>query len=384
MNKISEISRSKHKSRFYNTLSKKGYDRLPVKHYGEPVVNEELAEYLGLKVFEDERRSRVANPCNASPVLLEKIGDDFRYVLPRYCGPPVKRFPDGTRTAIFPDRGWPIPSIKWMEKEFGGGRGSYLEVTYKPFADITDPGELDRFEFPSADWFDYSSIQGDCNKLSDYVICIDKAGPDFIGNISFSRGIDNVFMDIATNNPVYRKLMDIEFEYRYELTRRTLEAANGFIDVVHCAEDLGSQIAPFISVSSFNKLFSPYFKKIFEMIHKNGAKVMLHSCGSVYDLIPRLIEIGLDILDVIQTSARNMEIERLAREFAHDICFCGSMDVQQILLNMIPGEIEEEVRLRQRLFPDGGLILGPSHAIQPGTPMENIVAMYRAAGSLED
>ena len=370
------------KKRLYDCLAGKGYDRLPVKHYGEPVVNEELAEYLGLGSHESG--NGVANPCNVRTDLLERIGDDFRYVLPVYNGPKVNRYPDGTRTATFPDRGWPVQEIRWVEKKFGSGKGSYLEVAHKPFADIEDPGELDDFDFPRADWFDYSNIEDDIEKFSDYAICIDKAGPDFIGNISYGRGIENVFMDIATRNPVYLKLMEIEFEYRYELTRLTLEAGKGKIDIVHCAEDLGSQLAPFISVESFNELFLRYFEEIFGLAHKYRAKVMMHSCGSVYSFIPQLIEIGLDILDVVQTSAKDMDIEKLSREFRKDICFCGTMDVQQVLLNMTPKQIEEEVRLRQRLFPDGGLILGPSHAIQPGTPMENIVAMYRTAGSLEE
>jgi len=109
---------------------------------------------------------------------------------------------------------------------------------------------------------------------------------------------------------------------------------------------------------------------------------MMHSCGSVHKLIPDLIDAGLDILDVVQTSARDMEIDRLAKDFGKDICFCGTMDVQQVLLNKTPIEIEEEVKMREDLFPEGGLILGPSHAIQPGTPVENIIAMYRAAGSI--
>ena len=108
----------------------------------------------------------------------------------------------------------------------------------------------------------------------------------------------------------------------------------------------------------------------------------MHSCGSVYSFIPRLIEIGLDILDVVQTSAKDMDIRKLHREFGKDLCFCGTMDVQQILLNKTVSEIEKEVTLRKNLFKKGGLILGPSHAIQPGTPMENIVGMYRSAGSM--
>jgi len=374
------INQNSHKKRFYDSMARRGYDRLPVKHYGEPVVNEELSDYFGLS--SDASLSGVANPCNVRADLLEKIGDDFRYVLPTYKGPGVKYFPDGTRTATFPDRGWPVQEIKWEEKIFGNGKGSYLEVAHRPFADITDPGELKKFNFPSADWFDYSSVENDCDKLSDYVICIDKAGPDFIANISNVRGLDNVFMDIATKNPVYLKLMEIEFEYRYELTRRTLEAGKGKIDVVHFADDLGSQDSPFIRAETFRDLFAGYYSKIFELAHKHDARTMMHSCGSVHKLIPDLIDAGLDILDVVQTSARDMEIDRLAKDFGKDICFCGTMDVQQVLLNKTPIEIEEEVKMREDLFPEGGLILGPSHAIQPGTPVENIIAMYRAAGSI--
>ena len=119
------------------------------------------------------------------------------------------------------------------------------------------------------------------------------------------------------------------------------------------------------------------------MIHKYGAKAMLHSCGSVYKLIPGLIDLGLDILDTVQVSAADMDIKRLHREFGKDLCFCGSMDVQTVLLNLTPAQIQKEVLLRQEMFYNGGLIIGPSHAIQPGTPMENIEAMYRAAGSLK-
>ncbi|MBM3713782.1 MAG: hypothetical protein FJW56_10185, partial [Actinobacteria bacterium] len=102
----------------------------------------------------------------------------------------------------------------------------------------------------------------------------------------------------------------------------------------------------------------------------------------IYVLMPRLIDLGIDILDVVQTSAKDMDIKKLHREFAKDLCFCGSMDVQQVLIKMTPEEIKNEVNLRLELFSEGGLILGPSHAIQPGTPIENIIAMYEAAGSL--
>ena len=90
------------RQRFLNTVNKKGYDRIPVKHYGEPVVNEDLAKYFNLPDLNE--KSNIANPFNVRLDLLEKIGDDFRYVVPKYKGPEVRYFPDGTRTVAFPDR----------------------------------------------------------------------------------------------------------------------------------------------------------------------------------------------------------------------------------------------------------------------------------------
>jgi uroporphyrinogen decarboxylase len=103
----------------------------------------------------------------------------------------------------------------------------------------------------------------------------------------------------------------------------------------------------------------------------------------VRKLIPRLIELGLDILDVVQVGAAGMAIAELAREYGAHLSFCGTVDVQTTLPWGTVADVRREVELRQRLFAQGGLILGPTHAIQVGTPLENILEMYRAAGSLE-
>ena len=101
-------------------------------------------------------------------------------------------------------------------------------------------------------------------------------------------------------------------------------------------------------------------------------------------MIPRLIELGLDILEVVQVAAKGMEIEGLHRDFSKDIVFCGSMCVQSILAQGTPESVRSEVEKRLRLFETGGLILGPSHDIQVHTPVDNVVAMYQAAGYLHD
>ena len=161
-----------------------------------------------------------------------------------------------------------------------------------------------------------------------------------------------------------------------------LQAGEGQIDVVHCGEDLGTQRGPIISPRSWEKLFAPYYRQYFDLAHRYRARVLMHSCGSVRAFIPSLIDMGLDILDVIQVAAAGMALDGLERDFGKDLVFSGSMCVQTILPFGSVEDVVRETRWRMELFPDGGLILGPTHAIQPFTPLENILAMYRTAGSL--
>ena len=125
-------------------------------------------------------------------------------------------------------------------------------------------------------------------------------------------------------------------------------------------------------------------KAYFSMVHGYGARTMMHMCGCVRAFLPRLIELGLDVYDVVQPTVPQMDIEVLQKDFGDKINFCGSVCVQSTLAFGTVDDVVREVERRKRLFPEGGLFLGPSHAIQVGTPLENILAMYRTAGSLTE
>ncbi|MGI5836586.1 MAG: uroporphyrinogen decarboxylase family protein [Chloroflexota bacterium] len=354
-----------HRERVLSALSREGYDRIPVRHEAEPVVNSQLMAFFGVS---DELS------------LLDCLGDDLRSIQPVYLGPKSRLHPDGTIEFGWPTRLWPV-GARYRYVEVPGG--AYAEVVHRPFEGIEDPDELDRFTFPSPDWFDYSTIKAQCQRWGDYARYHGKAGVlDFMNSLSHVRGMENVLMGIAVDDPVLLKLMDIKFKFHLEMVERVLKAAEGLIDIVYCGEDLGTQLAPIISPRSFDRLFAPKFGEFFDMVHRYGAKTMMHSCGSVRPLLPRLIEIGLDILQVVQVSAANMDLRELHAEFGSRLNFCSSMCVQTTLINGTVQDVEREVLLRLELFRDGGLILGPSHAIQPSTPLANILAMYRTAGSL--
>jgi uroporphyrinogen decarboxylase len=350
------------RERVFGAFNRTGYDRIPIKHEGTPEINQMIMDHYGLKNMEQ---------------LLRVVGDDFRYVEADYVGPELRKFEDGSVEGYWGER--------YKYAEFQGGK--YLEASYLPFANITTPEELDRSHFPTADWFDYSTIKEQCEKRlkEGYAICFGTAGDmDFINSIARARGTEQVLIDLITDDPVYLEIMEARFNFYFKMHERVLQEADGLIDFTHIGEDLGTQSSQVIDFDTFDKHFAPKFRKYFEMVHGYGAKTMMHMCGCVRAFLPRLIELGLDVYDVVQPTVPEMDIAVLNRDFGEHINFCGSVCVQSTLAFGTENDVINEVDRRKKLFKKGGLFLGPSHAIQVGTPIENIIALYKTAGSLVD
>ncbi|MFA7368373.1 MAG: uroporphyrinogen decarboxylase family protein [Kiritimatiellales bacterium] len=348
--------------RVMGAVNRTGYDRIPVKHEGTPEIDRMLMDYFGLTNHEQ---------------LLRVLGSDFRYVEPVYTGPELRTFPDGSIEGYFGER--------YRYAEFEGGK--YLEASYLPYAGIETLDQLDRSHFPSADWFDYSAIRPQCEKLTEQgvAICCGTAGDmDFINSIARCRGTEQVLIDLIEDNEVYLAIMDARFEFFYEQHRRMLEAAGGLIDFAHVGDDLGSQTGPMISPDIFERHFAAKYKKYFDMVHSYGARSKMHMCGCVHSFLPRLTELGLDVYDVVQPTTPEMDIAVLKKKHGNKLIFCGTVCVQSTIAFGTPADVEREVKRRLELFKDGGLFIGPTHAIQVGSPPENILTLYRTAGSLTE
>jgi uroporphyrinogen decarboxylase len=348
------------RERVLASLEHQAFDRLPVKHTGTPEVDAALMAYFCV-TEQDE--------------LLERLGDDFRYVAPVWRGPELRSFPDGSWEGYWGER----------YNDISFGEGTYPETVYLPFADVTDPDELAGYPFPRAGDFDTATLLEQCRHYEGYAIVLGGPGHfDFINGIARCRGVEQVLVDLATEDPVYLHLMEQRYQFFMEWFERSLLAAEDEIDFIHVGEDLGTQNGLLISPEIFERHFAPRFEALFALAHQHGVRTMMHICGSVRDLMPRLIEIGLDVLDVVQVGAAGMDLAGLKEDFGEQLCFCGTMDVQTVLPFGGVADVEEAVRQRLALFADGGLFLGPTHAIQVGTPLENSLAMYRAAGSLTE
>jgi uroporphyrinogen decarboxylase len=196
--------------------------------------------------------------------------------------------------------------------------------------------------------------------------------------VAFGRGVEQVLMDIAEENPVYLFIVERRHRFYMAYIERTLEAADGRIDLVLCGDDFGSQRGPLISPATFDRLFAPKKKELFDLVHSFGAKVTHHCCGSSRALIPQFIACGMDALQTIQARAEGMNPYGLKRDFGVKLALHGAVDVQGWLQSATPPEIEREVnRLMDEVGRGGGYILGPSHQLQPDTPIENVLTVYR-------
>ncbi|GAG38087.1 unnamed protein product, partial [marine sediment metagenome] len=196
----------------------------------------------------------------------------------------------------------------------------------------------------------------------------------------FMCGMDKFMMDLALNPEFACCLMDHILDYLLEDTRRTLGAGNGNYTIYEYNDDIASQRGLLISPQMWRRYIKPRMAKVCDLIHSYGTKVRYHSCGSVYTIIPDLIEIGVDILSPVQPLAADMDPFRLKKEFGNNLAFHGAIDIQELL----PKGSEQDVRNQVRrtidmVGKDGGYILAGSHTIQADAPLENIIAMIDEA-----
>ncbi len=147
--------------------------------------------------------------------------------------------------------------------------------------------------------------------------------------------------------------------------------------MTYFGNDFGTQRGLVISPAMWKEFMRKPLKRFYDVSHEYGCKVMQHSCGAIRDIIPWLIEDGVDVLDPIQVAASGMELTGLARDFGKDLCFHGGVDTQRTLPFGSVADVRAEVRSYLDFArADGGYILGGSQSFIEDIPSENILAMY--------
>lgn len=204
-------------------------------------------------------------------------------------------------------------------------------------------------------------------------------GGNILENGQGLRSWSNFMMDLVINRSFAEDLMDKMVEVHLKNLEGYLQAVGKYIQVIQMGDDLGTQAAPQLAPDMYREMIKPRHKKVYQYVKQHSDLfVFLHSCGSIYDLIPDLIDAGIDALNPVQTSASKMDPATLKAEFGDKITFWGGgVDTQHVLPEGSPEEIEAQVKERLRIFaPGGGFVFATVHNIQANIPPENIIATF--------
>jgi len=353
------------RTRVARALSHREPDRVPIDYWASPEVTTRLLNRFNFASKEE---------------LLQHFGVDFRYIDgPAYIGPePVVR-EDGSKEDHF---GVPRQRVVYGE---GDQQGSYSEVAAFPLADAESVEDVERYsKWPSADWFDYEPVREQARRARELGKVVVFMGDRLnrcaqLKPAMYLRGVDQILMDLYVNPELARAIFRRITEFYCEYMRRTLEAADGNIDIVFTGDDFGTQQNTFMSNETWRRMLQDGFKQFVVIGHAFGCKVAHHTCGSIVGLIPDFIECGLDILNSLQPDVQGMDYARIKAEFGRDIAFHGGMSIQKTLPYGSAEDVCNEVTDRiARLADGGGYILCTAHNIQTDTPMENVEALFQA------
>jgi len=196
---------------------------------------------------------------------------------------------------------------------------------------------------------------------------------------------DEFFMKLLTEPAEITALFEQLLEMHLQRLKPYLEQVDGYADVIIFSDDLGMQSGPLISSDLYAKMIKPYHQKVFRFVKEHSSlKTFLHSCGSIVDIIPHLIDAGLDILNPVQIQTKDMEAHKLKARFGKDLVFWGGgIDTQHTLGSSSAAQVRDEVRRNAEIFmKDGGFVFTAIHNMLPGIPPENIVAMYDEVNAL--
>jgi uroporphyrinogen decarboxylase len=330
------------------------------------------------RVFRFEEPDTVPRWCGASPEfwdkakgelslddegLRQRFGDDFRRVYARYNGPePVLK------------QGATWESPFGIQRE---GIGYGMPMSH-PLATATTVAEIEAYPWPEPARMDVSLIREDAAPwCEDYAILGGDWTPFWHDAIDLV-GQENLYYMMYDHPAATEALLTRIVDYYEAVSTAIFQEAAEVIDIFFFGNDFGSQNGPLLGPDLFGRYFVPQLRRITDLGHRYDLKVMLHCCGGFRELIPQMIDVGLDALHALQPNARGMEPEGLKRDFGGYLVLNGAIDSHHVLINGTPEFVREETkRTLDIMMPGSGYVGGASHdTILEEAPVENVLTMF--------
>jgi hypothetical protein len=302
-------------------------------------------------------------------------------------------FPPRTRIREEPDGSWVLLNNQGEPTSFHMPKGGYYfdDVSFNR-GEVYDPAKFHPIDdIPDETLKKMEAYSRELYGGTDYALLGWGGGVCFLGLSIVTDPRSNVTMGMTNE---WMMMLLTEKETCHDLMNRSVEASIKCLNLLHQAvggrcfawgiasDDSGTQRGEFIKPSLWAEMLKPHYRKLCDWVHQHTPwKTFMHSCGSVYYLIPHFIEAGIDILNPVQTSAANMDPTRLKQEYGRKIVFWGGgCDTQSVLGGSTPEQVREHVRERLKIFaPGGGYVFTQVHNIQRNVPTENVFAMLDAA-----
>jgi uroporphyrinogen decarboxylase len=368
---------------FAATLNHKDPDMVLVdygKHIGSFHVNayERLKTHLGIR-SETKILDRMAQNVVLDEEICGRLGIDFRWIVPKWVGVRDVTI-DGVPGYI--DM-WQTPH-KWTDV------GQYYAIHCSPFnQENLTRAAMEAFEWPDPNcpgmFTDLREQARVWYENTDYIVGADGIKVGLLQTASQLRGYDRLFTDFALNPDIAHTFLDKISSIINEMYRHYLEIVGPYVQVVVITDDQGTQNSLMISPNMFREFIKPRLKSLIDTIKATAdVKVLMHCDGAILKIIPDLIEIGVDILNPIQTVVKGLgDTKALKEQFGDRICFHGGIDIQQVLLKETPDGVRKEVAHRiSDLGCNGGYIIAPCHNINVDIPLANVLTLFDAARDL--
>ncbi len=345
------------KERVRVALARQEPDRVPVNYKANPGIDQRLKKHFGLAGDDHEG-------------LCRALGVDFRGAAAPYTGPVLHKEIPGRRIDA-----WGVRT-RWVEHESGG----YWDYCDFPLRDATME-QVEAWPMPSPEDLDYAAFARRCGELREHAVVLGGPGiGDIINSIGMLRTMDQVLVDLVSDDPVGLRLIDRKLNTQVEIIRRSLESAKGLVDVLWIGEDLGTQRGPTISLELFRRHIRPRHQKFVDLGKAYGVPVAIHSCGSSSWAFDDFAEMGIRVVDTLQPEATDMAPAYLKKRYGGRLAFHGMISTAG---PVAAGSVEDVIRTAREtletMMPGGGYCFAPTHALQDNSPTENVVAMYQTA-----
>jgi len=348
------------KERVRRTFQYEKTDRVTIGFETNSEIFKKLCIALGIHDFDREK-------------VFEALGVDYRWVSASYTGKQLFTAPPDRR--VNPLEGC---VMRWVEHASGG----YWDFCDFPLKDATDE-MFDKFPVPDPDDFDYDTALERAKaiaekKLAGYVG--DCGIPDIINSNGRIMGMEDVLCHLMLDDEAALRFIKRRADFQLGYMERLLSKCGEYIDFVWLGEDLGTQIAPLISLELYREKIKPIHKQFVDLAHSYNLPAMIHTCGSSSWVYEDFIEMGVRGVDTLQPEAVNMSPEYLVKNFGGRLNFRGCISTAGPLSTGTVQQVEEVCRDTLEIMkPTRGYHFAPTHQIQDNTPVENVIAMYNCA-----